>query len=203
VWTRWLEFQECIEPWRRLGVVKFENGAEAIAPRRNLALDGYMFWTYAALSTSQIEMAQSWIGCRFPAALRDFYRRSNGARVFGVINIDGYVAPGVNPRDLSDPQPVDMRIGNIQRPDGAIVFGAMTGWNGQAKLGVWPNGEVRLINSTDFTDMPKAWADFDTFIFEEMARLTPLHNDEGEFIGQRSDCFPPEARHFEKNDRPD
>ncbi len=197
-WPRWSDFQSRIEPWRRLGVVKFANGAEAIAPRPNLALDGYMFWSYAPLTLCEIAATEHRLGFAIPDQLQAFYLRTNGAHLYGAISIAGCVAPEAIVRDVERPQPVDCLVGNLVRPPDVFVFGSVTAWSVQAKLGVTPSGEVRLINSEDVTQTLRTWPSFDHFVFDEMDRLAALHGEDGVFSGEYAQRLPPEARHLER-----
>lgn len=165
-----------------------------------LGSQAYLFEVYPPLSLAEISEAEEHARCKMPAPLRAFYRCANGAWLYRHISVFGFVRAVT--RDPLAPQPIDLQIENLLRPEGAFIFGGMTAWSAKAKLGMWPNGEVRLINAASLTEIPKTWPSFDHFIFEELDRLNQLHAPSGEFVGTFAELLPPEAAHLEKQ-RPD
>ncbi|MBY0566944.1 MAG: SMI1/KNR4 family protein [Hyphomonadaceae bacterium] len=167
-------------------------------------MNGYLFWTYAPLSVQDIAAAEMELGLSIPAPLRSFYSYSNGARLLGCICIDG--VPAQRTRSLDSPQPVDLLLSNILRPNGAFVFGSMTGWSASVKLGMWPNGQVFPVNEQTLEAIGSGWQTFDAFVFGEMSRLAALHDERGLFTGTYAQCLPTDATHLEverPNGRPD
>lgn len=160
---------------------------------------------YRGLAPEDIRRAESTVGVRVPEALRAFYASTNGAHLFGILTISGFVENLTRDPSPGMGQPGSLEYGNriVGRPQGLrdsdFVFGSLIGWNLVAPL-ITDGAIVRLVHPRDDERTPVLWPNFDKFLFSEFDRLSRLHDNDGGFVGSRSDIFPPAAAGWDNVD---
>lgn len=154
---------------------------------------------YEPLDESSISQLEEMIGKPLLPALRTFYGKANGLRIFGgKLSIQGLRHD--NTRELTDEgmyQPVSLEYGNaMDHPKGYQPEMTFFGWYYYDGSMLYARSDdERIFMCPQHAANPTLceWPDFETFLLSEAERLASLFDNEGRLIDKDIPSIPPEA----------
>ncbi len=196
------EFMAILNRWAHLGSRIIQRGVRVIGKtlssiQQNKIVD--MHDIYEPLDESSVLRLEAMLRKPLPPALRAFYRKANGLRIFG-----GELAiKGLRhdySRELTDEgmyQPVSLEYGNtIERPKGYNREMTFFGWYYYDASKLYARSDdKRIFMCPRRTVEPTLceWSDFQTFLLSEAERLAALFDEEGHLIDKDMPTIPLEA----------
>lgn len=191
---------EVFEQWDHLGNRTTTRGVRLIGKTPDRGAMAYLHSVYEPLDDDQISLLEQKISRPLPPALRSFYQKANGLRMFsGELSIQGLRHD--YSRELTDEgtyQPISLEYGNVleevQGYSSDMVFFGWYMMDPGFKVFI-RDGEEKVIMCPRRHTEPTLceWPSFETFLLSEANRLAKLFNENGCLIDEEIPTIPPDA----------